>query len=95
MHKMATEFTGQWSSGRNKRRCAFLWPIAANIADVPELLNRRQMREMRAPRFRTAPSSWYSPRAICLELGRHILKMLERDPRRTTLSAIVLLGFWI
>jgi hypothetical protein len=29
---------------------------------------------------------------ICLELGRHILKMLECDPRRPTLSAIVFLG---
>jgi hypothetical protein len=23
MHKMDTEFTGQWSSARNKRQCAF------------------------------------------------------------------------
>ena len=30
---------------------------------------------------------------FCLELGRHILKMIERDPRRPILSAIVLLGF--
>ena len=30
---------------------------------------------------------------FCLEIGRHILKMIERDPRRPTLSAIVLLGF--
>src|SRR6516162_2550574 len=30
---------------------------------------------------------------FCLELGRHILKMIERDPRRPTLSAVVLLGF--
>src|SRR6516225_5100868 len=30
---------------------------------------------------------------FCLELSRHILKMIERDPRRPTLSAVVLLGF--
>jgi len=30
---------------------------------------------------------------FCIERGCHILKMLERDPRRSTLSAIVLLGF--
>jgi hypothetical protein len=30
---------------------------------------------------------------FCLELGRHILKMLKRDPCRPTLGAIVLLGF--
>lgn len=30
---------------------------------------------------------------FCLELGRHILKMIKRDPRRSTLSPIVLLGF--
>jgi hypothetical protein len=52
--------------------------IAVNIAKLPELLSRRQ----------TWGGSGQLPQAgvvlvpFCLELGRHILKMLERDPRR-------------
>ena len=50
------------------------------------------------PRLMTSGSGYFPQAGVvlvpfCIELGCHILKMLERDPRRSTLSATVLLGF--
>jgi hypothetical protein len=46
MHKMTTEFTGQWSSGRNKRQCGFLckaMPPLALSEGEPTCKSRRSM----------------------------------------------------
>jgi hypothetical protein len=51
MHKMATEFTGQWSSGRNKSPCGFICRAVSPIKKTPFQTGSEKASEIKAARY--------------------------------------------